>query len=133
MIMDAHNHNIIEPGSYNRRLNQTLSKNGISSIQLETPDSEKLRSHQIIGETREAMTERQENSSKTRKNRKIIRKKNRHLRRRNRIWIRIKWWHSWCKKKAKEYETKIFELETDVEKRSRSYCLLRSYKKKCFI
>ena len=41
MIMDAHIHNIIEPGSYSKRLNQTLSKNGISSIQLETPDSKK--------------------------------------------------------------------------------------------
>ena len=40
MIMDAHIHNIIKPGSYNRRLNQTLSRNGISSIELETPDSE---------------------------------------------------------------------------------------------
>ena len=58
--MDSHIHNIIEPGSYNIRLNQTLSKNGISSIQLETPDSEKLLSHQIIGETIEAMTEREE-------------------------------------------------------------------------
>ena len=26
MIMDAHFHNIIEPGSYNKRLNQTLSR-----------------------------------------------------------------------------------------------------------
>ena len=58
--MDAHIHNIIEPGSYNRRLNQILSKNGISSIQQETLDSEKLLSHQIIGETIEAMTEREE-------------------------------------------------------------------------
>ena len=85
MIMDTHIHNIIEPGSYNRRLNQTLSKNGISSIKLETSDSEKLLSHQIIGETIEAMTERQEKLARLEKNRKRTRKRNRHLRRRNRI------------------------------------------------
>ena len=55
MIMDAHIHNIIEPGSYNKRLNQTLENNNIQKVNLTTPDSSKLLSHQIIGETIEAM------------------------------------------------------------------------------
>ena len=40
-IRDAHIHNIIEPGSYSRRLNQTLTENNIHPIELETPESEK--------------------------------------------------------------------------------------------
>ena len=60
MIMDAHIHNIIEPGSYRKRLNETLSKNGIEPIELGTPDSEKLLTHQTIGETIEIMSERKE-------------------------------------------------------------------------
>ena len=55
MIMDAHIHNIIDPGSYNKRLNQTLENNNIQKVNLATPDSSKLLSHQIIGETIEAM------------------------------------------------------------------------------
>ena len=60
MIMDAHIHNIIEPGSYRKRLNETLSKNGIEPIEFATPDSEKLLTHQTIGETIEIMSERKE-------------------------------------------------------------------------
>ena len=60
MIMDAHIHNIKEPGSYSSRLNQTLAKNNIQPIELETPQSEKLLDYQIIGETIQAMSEREE-------------------------------------------------------------------------
>ena len=56
--MDAHIHNIIEPGRYSKRLNETLSKNGIELIELSTPDSEKLLTHQTIEETIEVMSER---------------------------------------------------------------------------
>ena len=59
-IMDAHIHNIIEPGCYSRRLNQTLTKNNIQTIELEAPESEKLLDHQIMGETIQAMNEREE-------------------------------------------------------------------------
>ena len=42
MIMDAHIHNIIEPGSNSRRLNQTLTKkNNIQLIEMEISESEK--------------------------------------------------------------------------------------------
>ena len=67
MIMDAHIHNIIEPGSYSRRLNQTLTKNNIQPIELETPESEKLLDHQIIGETIQAMSEREEKLNRLKK------------------------------------------------------------------
>ena len=60
MIMDAHIHNIIGPGNYSRRLNQTLTKNNIQNVKLETPESEKLLDHQIIGETIQSMSERRE-------------------------------------------------------------------------
>ena len=59
MMMDAHIHNIIEQGSYSKRVNKTLSKNGIEPIELATPDSEKL-THQTIGETIKVMSERRE-------------------------------------------------------------------------
>ena len=59
MIMDAHIHNIIEPGSYNKRLNQTLENNNIQQVKLEEPDSNKLLSHKIIGETIQTMCRRE--------------------------------------------------------------------------
>ena len=67
MIMNAHIHNIIEPGSYSRRLNQTLTKNNIQPIELETPESKKLLDHQIIGETIQAMNERDEKLDRLKK------------------------------------------------------------------
>ena len=67
MIMDAYVHNIIEPGSYSRRLNQTLTKNNIQPIELETPESEKLLDNQIIGETIQAMSEREEKLERLKK------------------------------------------------------------------
>ena len=112
--MDAHIHNIIEPGSYNRRLNQTLSKNGISSIQLETPDSEKLLSHQIIGETIEAMTERQEKYARLEK----IGKETDTSEEETEFELQSSDGIPDVSKEAIEYKTKIFALETDVQKRA---------------
>ena len=114
MIMDAHIHNIIEPGSYNKRLNQTLSKNGISSIQLETPDSKKLLSHQIIGETIEAMTERQEKLTRREK----IGKEKDTSEEEIEFELQSSDGIPDVSKHAKEYKTKIFALETEVEKRA---------------
>ena len=116
MIMDAHIHNIIEPGSYNRRINQTLSKNGISSIQLETPDSEKLLSHQIREETIEAMTERQEKLAKLEKIRKELGKETDTSEEETEFELQSSDGISDVCKEAKEYKTKIFALETDVQK-----------------
>ena len=59
MIMDAHIHNIIKPGSYNKRLNQTLQNNSIQPVKLADPESTKLLSHQIIGETIQIMCRRE--------------------------------------------------------------------------
>ena len=45
MVMDAHVHNIIEPGSYNNRLNQTLVENNIEPIKL---PNNKLKSEKLM-------------------------------------------------------------------------------------
>ena len=116
--MDAHIHNIIEPGSYNRRLNQTLSKNVISSIQLETPDSEKLLSHQIIGETIEAMTERQEKLSRLEKIGKELGKETDISEEETEFELQSSDGIPDVSKEAKEHKTKIFALETDVQNRA---------------
>ena len=43
MLMDAHVHNFIEPGSFNTRINQSLALNNITNLKLpDTPDSSKL-------------------------------------------------------------------------------------------
>ena len=52
MVMDAHVHNIIQPGSYNSRLNETLKSNNIAPIKLpNNPSSDKLFRHNVIGNT----------------------------------------------------------------------------------
>ena len=52
MVMDAHVHNIIQPGSYNNRLNETLKANNIAPIKLpNNPSSDKLFRHNVIGNT----------------------------------------------------------------------------------
>ena len=43
--MDAHVHNIIEPGSYNNRLNQTLIENNIEPIKL---PKDKIKSEKLM-------------------------------------------------------------------------------------
>ena len=45
MVMDAHVHNIIEPGSYNNRLNQTLIENNIEPIKL---PKDKIKSEKLM-------------------------------------------------------------------------------------
>ena len=117
MIMDAHIHNIIEPGSYSKRLNQTLAKNGISSIQLETPDSEKLLSHQVIGETIEAMTERQEKLARLEKIGKELGNDTETSDEEIELELQSNVEIPAASKAAKEYKTKIFALATEVGKR----------------
>ena len=73
MVMDAHVHNILEPGSYNSRLNQTLKANNIEPIKL--PDnrmqSEKLMQTNIITQKLKEQFETQqtEKSPKRKKSR----------------------------------------------------------------
>ena len=118
MTMDAHIHNIIEPGSYSKRKNQTLSKNRISSIQLETPDSEKLLSHQVIGETIEAMTERQEKLARLEKIGKELGNDTETSEEEIELELQSSVEIPAASKAAIEYKTKIFALETEVEKRA---------------
>ena len=57
MILDAHIHNIIEPGSYNVHLNKTLQLNNIKPIQFVTPtNSEKIVSQKTLLETLKELT-----------------------------------------------------------------------------
>lgn len=52
MIMDAHMHNMIEPGTYTKRLNETLTNNGFNSVILgEIPRSDKLFACGDLGNT----------------------------------------------------------------------------------
>ena len=52
MVMDAHVHNLIQPGSYSNRLNELLKANGLEEINIPTPpDSNKLLNQELIGET----------------------------------------------------------------------------------
>jgi hypothetical protein len=52
MILDAHVQNMIEPGTYNDHLNETMKMNGIKPIKFKTtPKSEKLFKHDIFGKT----------------------------------------------------------------------------------
>lgn len=69
MIMDAHVHNIIEPGSYNSRLNKTLQENNIEPIKLpkEQIQSEKLMQTQIITEKLKEQYDNQKTESPKRK------------------------------------------------------------------
>ena len=52
MVMDAHVHNLIQPGSYSNRLNELLKANGLEEINIPTPpDSNKLLNQELIAET----------------------------------------------------------------------------------
>jgi hypothetical protein len=52
MILDAHVHNIISPGSYNDHLNRTLQANNIEPIVFEpNPNSAQLFNQGVLGET----------------------------------------------------------------------------------
>ena len=49
MVMDAHVHNLIQPGSYSNRLNELLKANGLEEINITTPpDSNKLLNQELI-------------------------------------------------------------------------------------
>ena len=39
MVMDAHVHNLIQPGSYSNRLNELLNANGLEEINIPTPQT----------------------------------------------------------------------------------------------
>ena len=50
MVMVAHVHNIIQPGSYNTRLNEALKVNDIAPIKLpDNPSSDKLFRLNVVG------------------------------------------------------------------------------------
>ena len=56
MVMDAHVHNIIEPGSYSKRLNLILKANNVAPINIpNNPQSDKLFQNNIIGKTLQQM------------------------------------------------------------------------------
>ena len=71
MVMDAHVHNILEPGSYNTRLNKTLKENNIEPINLPNDriQSEKLIQTNIIAEKlkQKYETEKEDTSPKRKK------------------------------------------------------------------
>lgn len=71
MVMDAHVHNIIEPGSYNIRLNKTLKENNIDPINLpkDSIKSEKLLQTNIITEKLKEQFQETEKSPKRKKSR----------------------------------------------------------------
>lgn len=52
MILDAHMQNLIEPGTYNSTLNETLQNNGIQPIKFrDNPDSARLFKCDVLGHT----------------------------------------------------------------------------------
>ena len=53
IVMDAHVHNLIEPGTYNERLNSVMSRNGLEPINLpeEIPNSKVLVTSKIMEDT----------------------------------------------------------------------------------
>ena len=118
MIIDAHIHNIIEPGSYSKRLNETLSKNSIEPIELATPDSEKLLTHQTIGETIEIMSERKEKLERLEKIGKQLDLESDTTEEEHELDSNDE--NPEESREAKEYNTKIFALKNKVAKRSLS-------------
>ena len=118
MIMDAHIHNIIEPGSYSKRFNETLSKNGIEIIELSIPDSEKLLTHQTIGETIEVMSERSEKLERLEKIGKQLELETETSKEEHKLDSNDEYPEE--SREAKEYSTKIFALKNKVAKRSPS-------------
>ena len=121
MIMDAHIHNIIEPGSYSSRLNQTLAKNNIQPIELETPQSEKLLDHQIIGETIQAMSEREEKLDRLKKIGKHLGAESDSSDEESTDEM------PHASIEAKEFQTKIFALETKVPNRTLNPSSIKNY------
>ena len=73
IVMDAHVHNILEPGSYSNRLNETLKQNNIEPIQLPANNirSEKLIQSNIIADKLKEQYSKyeSENSPKRKKSR----------------------------------------------------------------
>jgi hypothetical protein len=58
MVLDAHLHNIMEPGTYNKQINKTLARNGIAPVILDdNPNTEKLFGTAALGSTLIAMRE----------------------------------------------------------------------------
>ena len=105
-------HNIMEPGSYSKRLNETLSKNGIEPIELATPDSEKLLTHQTIGETIEIMSERSEKLERLEKIGKQLDLESETTEEEHELDSNDE--NPEESREAKEYNTKIFDLKNKV-------------------
>jgi Skp family chaperone for outer membrane proteins len=71
MIMDAHMHNMIEPGSYTKRLNETLTNNGYDSVILgDIPRSDKLFSCGDLGNTLVTLRKISKKAKETKKEKK---------------------------------------------------------------
>jgi hypothetical protein len=65
MVLDAHLHNIMEPGTYNKQMNKTLARNGIAPELLDdNPNTEKLFGTAALGSTLIAMREFTKNKDK---------------------------------------------------------------------
>ncbi|KAG0418894.1 hypothetical protein EQH57_0635, partial [Dictyocoela roeselum] len=65
MVIDAHMHNIIEPGTYSSHLNKTMTNNGIKPIRMDdNPDSMKLFRNENIAATMNALREIQKDTKK---------------------------------------------------------------------
>ena len=122
MIMDAHIHNIIEPG-YSRRLNLTLTKNNIQPLELETPESEKHLDYQIIGETIQAMSEREEKLDRLKTIGKHLGAESDSLDEESDSTEEI----PHASVEANELKTKIFASETKVPKRTLNPSSLKVY------
>lgn len=66
MVMDAHLHNIVEPGTYSDRLNATLKANNIKPIVFpESTISDKLFNHELIGQSLNALHALEKNRKKS--------------------------------------------------------------------
>ncbi|KAF9756170.1 hypothetical protein NGRA_3295 [Nosema granulosis] len=70
MVIDAHMHNIMEPGTYSSHLNKTLTNNGIVPIKMDdNPESLKLFRNENIAATMNALREIQREAKKDGKKR----------------------------------------------------------------
>ena len=100
---------------------QTLAKNNIQPIELETPQSEKLLDHQIIGETIQAMSEREEKLDRLKKIGKHLGAESDSSDEESTDEM------PHASIEAKEFQTKIFALETKVPNRTLNPNSIKNY------
>ena len=104
-----------------RRQSQGLTKNNIQPIELETPQSEKLLDHQIIGETIQAMSEREEKLDRLKKIEKHLGAESDSSDEESTDEM------PHASIEAKEFQTKIFALETKVPNRTLNPSSIKVY------